>query len=878
MMMTLRDVHLQRHYDPAHDGTDLIKEFYLPCLSVSNRYDRISPYFSSALLKSFSIGLHYLFANGGKIRFIFSYQLDQSDRENIEEGYRKRRNQRAESIDSRSSLLASDFEVANLGYLIEHGLADVKIAFRVREEASILHIKSGLFSDKEGNKVYFSGSGNETINGTRLNAEEFTVFASYLSEEQKQDTEFGENQFNLIWNNEYSSSVRTFYPIGNLFEKLKSFSKGKIFHSKDEFCNANDCVFIDIDKEKGCILLSDLTIKQLLGNRFVLQTYRTDNWVVISKGQYRISRLSLHILRDLVIRHLEQSKVAFVLSSSAEEYLNKHNLDLSQRVNLGLAIKENREQELWGGRYAEFSNVVNNERQARLKERQRQNAFYHYNRISSMDFSVPGTGKTYISYGLFAYLSSKKINQCTSLVVFGPLNCFKAWKEEGKAIFGNKRELLIFDLTQHRDDYKKTLARNKYSLYLFNYDFLGNGNDWINEKIKVLSEEVLSDKTMVVFDEIHKLKSLDGVTSRNFIRLMNDCKDKPVYRLALTGTPLPNSFCDLFNYLRLLYTDDIEQSFSMLSPSRLKASDGNPFVAEKTINSLLPYFVRTTKKELNVPLPDPDDNDSLCVTPTEGEEKLYQLIWKYIQNPLLKYIRLIQASSNPLLLKRRISMEEMDRLYDDDNKQDFGHLNLEESSLPEDELNQILEQGKIASKRQATIDKIKTLVSQGRKVLVWCLFIDTIDYLSSALTSFGIRCTTICGRDDVFLRDNKINDFKYSGTQVLITNPNTLAESVSLHRVCHDAIYLEYGFNLTYRLQSKDRINRVGLEQGTHTHYYYAISKSCSLLGPIDNLILDRLNRKAERRLSTIESGKLAVIGDKESRIEDIKYILSKGM
>lgn len=68
-------------------------------------------------------------------------------------------------------------------------------------------------------------------------------------------------------------------------------------------------------------------------------------------------------------------------------------------------------------------------------------------------------------------------------------------------------------------------------------------------------------------------------------------------------------------------------------------------------------------------------------------------------------------------------MEEMDRLYDDDNKQDFGHLNLEESSLPEDELNQILEQVKIASKRQATIDKIKTLVSQGRKVLVWCLLL-----------------------------------------------------------------------------------------------------------------------------------------------------------
>ncbi len=875
-MMTLRDVRLQRHYDPAHDGTDLINEFYLPCLSVSNRYDRISPYFSSALLKSFSVGLHYLFANGGKIRFIFSYQLDQSDREDIEEGYRKKRNQRAESIDTKSALLASDFEVANLGYLIEHGLADVKIAFRVREEASILHIKSGLFSDCEGNKVYFSGSGNETIKGTRLNAEEFTIFASYLSEEQKQDTEFGENQFNLIWNNEYSSSVRTFYPIGNLFEKLKSFSKGKIFLSREEFCNANDCVFIDIDKEKGNILLSDLTINKVLGNRYVLQNYVGGKWIEISQGQYRIFPLSLHILRDKVIRRLEQNKISLILSSLAEEYLNIHNLEISQRINLGLAIKENREQELWGKSYSEFASVVNNERQARLKDRQRQNAFYHYQMISSMDFSVPGTGKTYISYGLFSYLSSKKINKCTNLVVFGPLNCFKAWKEEGKAIFGNKRELLIFDITQHRYDYRKALSQNKYSLYLFNYDFLGNGNERINEKIKILSEEVLSEKTRLVFDEIHKLKSLEGVTSNNFFRLINDCKDKPIYRLALTGTPLPNSFCDLYNYLKLLYTDDIEQSFSMLSPSRLKASDGNPICAEKTINSLLPYFVRTTKKELNVPLPDPDDFDSLCVATTEAEDKLYQLIWKYIQNPLLKYIRLIQASSNPLLLKRKISIEEMEKLYDEDNKQDFVSLNSEESSLPEDKLDQILEQVKISSKRQATILKIQTLVSKGRKVLVWCLFIGTIDYLSSALAALGIRCTTICGRDDVFIRDNKINGFKYSDIQVLITNPNTLAESVSLHRVCHDAIYLEYGFNLTYRLQSKDRINRVGLKPDIHTHYYYSISKSSSFFGPIDNLILERLNRKAERMLSTIESGKLAVIGDRESRIEDIKYILRK--
>ena len=188
----------------------------------------------------------------------------------------------------------------------------------------------------------------------------------------------------------------------------------------------------------------------------------------------------------------------------------------------------------------------------------------------------------------------------------------------------------------------------------------------------------------------------------------------------------------------------------------------------------------------------------------------------------------------------------------------------------------MLNQIQVSSKRKAALDLILTLVHQGKKVLVWCLFIDTIDLVSDQLSKQGISCVTICGRDDVRIRDRKINSFKNGDIKVLITNPNTLAESVSLHRVCHDAIYLEYGFNLTYRLQSKDRINRVGLPSGTHTHYYYAISKHSGQFGSIDKLILERLKRKANRRLSTIESGKLAVIGDHENRMDDIRYILNK--
>ena len=144
------------------------------------------------------------------------------------------------------------------------------------------------------------------------------------------------------------------------------------------------------------------------------------------------------------------------------------------------------------------------------------------------------------------------------------------------------------------------------------------------------------------------------------------------------------------------------------------------------------------------------------------------------------------------------------------------------------------------------------------------------------MKKIGISALSICGRDDISLRSDKIDLFKFKNISVLVTNPNTLAESVSLHRVCHDAIYLEYGFNLTYRLQSKDRINRVGLKEGTHTHYYYAITKS-ERYGSIDSLILDRLQEKEERRLSVIESNGLVVPKDQEDWRKDVNDILEKG-
>lgn len=866
MNKSLKELSLKKSYDPSIDGSDVINDFYIPCLSLSIKYDRCSAYFSSAVLKQFSKGLEKFYSNKGHARFIFSCEISEEEMTNIVNAYSEKMDYLADSLDNS---LDNSYELANLSYLIKNNLADVKIAFMIKNKSALMHIKSGMFEDKYGNKVYFDGSGNETESGILKNAEIFNVFNNFNGDDYY--VRNGEKRFEQLWNNTYSpSTIRTEFPIGKLFEKLKAYSKEKIFKSQEEFYLNEDCVYIDINIEKQLIYLTDYTSDRILQYPMLLKTIYGDKILSVGDTLWFIEKLSLHDLRDIIPERVSKYGKKIVYSSNAEAYISNQDLKIEKRIKLAESVKTKQNCDIWEANFNNFKETINHEMVATLKENQFENAYHHYVMKSSMDFSVPGTGKTYISYGLFSYLYSNynKKQDVNHLVVFGPLNCFRSWKEECKTIFGYKHDFSIFDITEFHNDYENQLEKFKYDIYLFNYDFL------TEPKIKKIANEILDDKAMIVFDEIHKLKSLFGVRANNVIQMLNFAKIKPVFKLALTGTPLPNSYVDLYNYLKILYTDDLNGFLKIFSINQLKQADSNQHYSKEIQDNLHPLYTRTTKKDLNIPNANEDDLTSLCVNPTDEESKLYELIYKSYQNPLLKFIRLIQASSNPRLLLSKINIEELNNLYDDN---DFGtelkNKLVDDNSIYIEEEKNLIEKIGISTKTKKTIDLIVTKVNSNEKVIVWSLFIDTIDLVKNELEKRGIDCITISGRDDIKTRDDKISAFKKTNINVLITNPNTLAESVSLHHECHNAIYLEYGFNLTYLLQSKDRIHRVGLKEGTETNYYFSITKNFDEYGSIDKRIYDRLQMKANRMRETIESNNLILIED-STDLEDIKYIL----
>jgi SNF2 family DNA or RNA helicase len=179
---------------------------------------------------------------------------------------------------------------------------------------------------------------------------------------------------------------------------------------------------------------------------------------------------------------------------------------------------------------------------------------------------------------------------------------------------------------------------------------------------------------------------------------------------------------------------------------------------------------------------------------------------------------------------------------------------------------------------------VKDIISQGGKVVIWASFIRNIEKMSQCLSDMGIPSKSLYGvtpvetADDEFESQMETREFivrefnsDNSSFNVIIANPSAVAESISLHKKCHNAIYLERSFNAAHFIQSKDRIHRYGLPEDTITTYYYLISENS-----IDETINSRLQLKEKRLNQIMESMPIPLFDNnlEEGGIDDIKAII----
>lgn len=98
-------------------------------------------------------------------------------------------------------------------------------------------------------------------------------------------------------------------------------------------------------------------------------------------------------------------------------------------------------------------------------------------------------------------------------------------------------------------------------------------------------------------------------------------------------------------------------------------------------------------------------------------------------------------------------------------------------------------------------------------------------------------------------RESHLAQFRHDPQcMVLLANPAATGEGVSLHDVCHDAIYLERTFNAGQYLQSVDRIHRLGLAPDQETRITLLLTS-----GTVDDVVDRRVRDKAERLGSMLD-------------------------
>lgn len=517
--------------------------------------------------------------------------------------------------------------------------------------------------------------------------------------------------------------------------------------------------------------------------------------------------------------------------------------EFSNRAKL-IRNDEFKDDEELTGEFRQFTEVVSRELVRSLYPLQLLSSYHLAFSQHACNFAVPGAGKTTIVYAAYSYLKSIEDHHkhVDKILVIGPKASFAPWENEYEECFGRKPSSIRIDGSIPFDERKNHLySANPAELTLVSYGS-------VSSLVEHIYDYLGRNKVMVVIDEAHKIKAKDGTWSTNIIGLA----EKAASRVVLTGTPIPNGYQDLYNLIRFIwphkYKDILGFHHGNLQQMTKDGEIDTQRVHRLTEN-VSPFFIRIKKEDLK--LPEAIDHPATEVVMGPRQKEIYNFIEsKYIdefannQSASLKdvfnkarLIRLRQAATNPALLNRPLE----DYYHELGIVDDIG---IDDSSLMK-RINDYSD-NEVPAKFEAALELLKKLLANdGEKAIIWSIFVQNARDLQDYLQRQGIGSKLLIGSVDELEREDiieKFNNPENDEFRAVIANPMVVGESISIHKGCHNAIYLERDYNAASLIQSKDRIHRVGLDPGTVTNYFYLVAADT-----VDQVIHTKLDEKVTR-------------------------------
>lgn len=432
------------------------------------------------------------------------------------------------------------------------------------------------------------------------------------------------------------------------------------------------------------------------------------------------------------------------------------------------------------------------------------------------NFSVPGAGKTTVTFAL-SLLAARSDDH---LFVVAPKAAFPAWRGivgecvEKDAPDWVREEFTVLSGNEHQND---LALRSGARRFLMSYDLL--------VRQQPLIASYLSRQSVhLVLDESHRMKA--GLASQRGAFLIN-IASSPSRRDILSGTPMPQDANDMASQLGFLWPG---QGYDLqiqrgVSPRQVLGD----------------LYVRTTKHELGLK---PAKRHFYDVSMASGQLALYGVVKDEILRQITQamarasqpdflsarksVMRLLQLSTNPTLALQAMTRDMRD--------------------ISSGIADQVIEEGASLKMREVCAHARK-LAKEGKKVVIWTIFTQSIldiEKLLADLNPVSLYGAVPTGEaTDLSTREGRLAKFHQDPyCRVIIANPAAAGEGISLHTVCHDAIYLDRSYVSTHYLQSIDRIHRLGLGPGVDTNIHVYRTKAPAGLGSVDLSVSRRLAQK----------------------------------
>jgi len=328
-----------------------------------------------------------------------------------------------------------------------------------------------------------------------------------------------------------------------------------------------------------------------------------------------------------------------------------------------------------------------------------------------------------------------------------------------------------------------------------------------SDRVFLAVNQVLDERSFVIVDESSYIK---GYTAKRTRRLTEVCRNT-AYRLLLTGTPLSQGPEDLYAQMTFLDQEILGySSFYSFAANHLEYHPDYPGMVVRAHNTdylatkIAPYVYQVTKEEcLNLP------------------EKLFDRRYYALTSEQQEYY---QQAKEEILLS--VPEQDLDSFV---IFQLFGALQQIVSGFWNRD-GKLIE---IPHRRVEVLREVLERLPEGEKVLIWCKYLHSVRQIAGALP--GARLYH--GEMSATERAAALARWRAEGRYLVVTL-GTGGHGLTLTEAAY-AVYYEQGFKYSERIQSEDRIHRIGQERHPT---YIDIYARCG----IESRIEDALSRKED--------------------------------